>query len=196
MKNRTITGIALAIIGAITSTASFAAYKCATKDGVTYQDKPCAGSPQNLDTTVVSSERERRLERQLVPTVAIERGPDRVKLDPRKEEQLAEQRDWQDRAARKASLLKVCAMGEARCSPTVLRSAAIYLPEAQLEDVLGMPSARVTNGVGRTSRWSVLLNDDGRERNVTLTAAWGLCSDEKSYFAAGSGARACRVSID
>ena len=73
MQKNTMIGIALAIAGGIASTHAFGAYKCATKDGVTYQDKPCAGSPQSADLTV-SSERERRLERQLVPTPVLDRS--------------------------------------------------------------------------------------------------------------------------
>lgn len=195
MKKNTMLGIALAIAGAIGSTQAIGAYKCATKDGVTYQDKPCAGSPQSADLTI-SSERERRLERQLVPAPVIDRSHAAVKLDPRKEEELAELRDWQDRSAQKTSSLRACARGEVACSPTLLRSAALYLPESQLEQVLGSPVDRNTTGMARASRWIVPINNDGRLQTVKLTAAFGLCSDEKSYFAAGTGVRACRVSID
>jgi len=195
MQKNTMIGLALAIAGGIASTHAFGAYKCATKDGVTYQDKPCAGSPQSADMAV-SSERERKLERQLVPTAAVDRSPAAARLDPRKEEQLAELRDWQERFAQKSSSLKACASGETSCSATALRSAAMYLPETQLEQVLGMPVTRETTGMARMSRWIVPINSDGRTLTVKLTAAWGLCSDEKSYFAAGTGVRACRVSVD
>ena len=131
-----------------------------------------------------------------MPTPVLDRSPPAVKLDPRKEAELAELRDWQDRAAQKTSSLRSCARGEVACSPTLLRSAALYLPESQLEQVLGSPVNRETTGMARASRWIVPINNDGRLQTVKLTAAFGLCSDEKSYFAAGTGVRACKVSID
>jgi len=195
MKKNTIIGIAMAIAGCIGSTQAISAYKCATKDGITYQDKPCAGSPQTADIAI-STERERRLERQLVPTPVLDRAHAAVKLDPRKEEELAELRDWQERSAQKSSSLRACARGEVACSPKLLRTAALYLPESQLEQVLGSPVNRETTGMARASRWIVPINNEGHLQTVKLTAAFGLCSDEKSYFAAGTGVRACRVSID
>jgi len=175
---RTTLAIAFAIATIFLSPSAHAAFKCATKDGVTYQDKPCEGPPQKAGPVAVGS------------AAVAARG------DPRQEEQLAADRDWAERSSRKARAVHDCVKGLA-CSVAVLRTSALYLTELQLEEALGAPWQREMLGVSRTSRWLVrFAADNGEKKTVKLTAAWGLCSDEKSYFAAGSGPRACLISVE
>jgi hypothetical protein len=82
------------------------------------------------------------------------------------------------------------------CNATALRVNALYLSETQLEGALGSPDDRQLLGMERRSQWTVRVNDSGRLQNVKLVAAWGLCSDDKNYFATGHGHRACRISVE
>ena len=199
MKKQRFLVVGVAAAACMVSPLATAAYKCMTKQGVTYQDKPCADVQQNEAPANVSTnvERQRHAERSAerpYKTVAAE--GQRTTVDVRRDEELAEQKEWLERSARKVESLKVCATGEVKCTADWLRTSALYLSESQLENALGAPAGRQQLGLARTSQWSVRLNDAGRRQSLKLIAAWGLCSDDRGYFAPGAGARACKVDVE
>jgi hypothetical protein len=199
MKNRRRLVLAAATIGYMIAPLAFAAYKCTTKTGVTYQDKPCMEAPQASEPVTManlSGDRNRSPQRSAKEP---ERVPERARLtsvDSRRAEDAAEYEEWQQRSAKKTDWVKACATRETSCTATLLRNAALYLSEAQLEAALGAPADKQLAGFGRASRWTIRVNDSGRLQDLKLTAAWGLCSDDKNYFATGQGQRACKVSIE
>ena len=193
----------IATIGVAVTPLASAAYKCATKAGVSYQDKPCQEETAQAHDILVSSSKpaERAREAQKQPqrtSTEGERAQERPKTpaEQRKADEAAEHADWLERAARKADSLKRCATGEVKCNAATLRIAALYLSENQLEGALGAPAERQLVGLSGTSYWKVRVNNDGGLQSVTLVAAWGLCSDEKAYFARGLGNRACMINVE
>ena len=194
MTKRNVILLAMGLAGIIASAPAMALYKCTTKAGVTYQDKPCM-EPSLNEVATAAPPREARP----APARGQPAAADRQKsaADQRKvAEQASEHEDWQVRAQKKAESVRSCVMREARCNANALRAAALYLSEAQLEGVLGAPEEKSGLGMERTSQWTVRVNDAGRLQSVRLTAAWGLCSDDRNYFASGQGQRACKVSVD
>jgi hypothetical protein len=199
MNNRRRLVLAAATIGYMIAPLAFGAYKCTTKMGVTYQDKPCMEAPQAIEPIAVASMNGDRTRPAQRATKEPERAVERARLtsvDPRRAEEAAEYEDWQQRSARKSDSVKSCASREVRCTASLLRSAALYLSEAQLEAALGPPADKRLGGFGHTSQWTVRVNDSGRLQDVKLIAAWGLCGDDKNYFATGQGQRACKISIE
>jgi hypothetical protein len=205
MKRRKFVMLVIAAIGCVVTPFAFAAYKCTTKAGVSYQDKPCPEATQPTDPVAGSArdaESARQSQRQPQRTQKeqeSERSQARPKLSPvdqRKADGAADHDEWLERAARKADLLKRCASGETRCSATSLRTAALYLSESQLESALGAPGEKLLIGMEGTTAWTVRLNDDGRVHSVKIMASWGLCSDDKNYFASGYGQRACKINVE
>lgn len=193
----------IATIGFGVTPLASAAYKCATKAGISYQDKPCQEETAQPHDVLVSSGKpaERAREVQKQPQRApleSDRAQDRPKspLEQRKADEAAEHAEWLERAARKADSLKRCATGEVKCSAASLRLAALYLSENQLESALGAPAEKQLVGLSGTSHWKVRVNNDGGFQSVRLIAAWGLCSDDKAYFASGLGTRACMINVE
>ena len=199
MKNRGCLFVAILLAGAAVSLPAAAAFKCTTKNGVTYQDKPCQDADQNL--VFVSARDDRaRLDDRALQRVKLTEPPTqdraRMTLDLRKADELTEYQEWLERAQKKADSLRACLTREVTCNATALRVNALYLSETQLEGALGSPDDRQLLGMERRSQWTVRVNDSGRLQNVRLVAAWGLCSDDKNYFATGHGHRACRISVE
>jgi hypothetical protein len=189
--------LAIATIGCAMSPAALgASFKCTTKAGVTYQDKPCAESPpETAAGPARETERTREASRQVrVQKVEAERA--RPPAEQRRGDDPVEQAEWVERSARKAESLRRCASASVKCSAGSLRDAALYLSEQQIESALGAPAERQMIGLERTTLWSVQVNDQGRIQNARLVAAWGLCSDEKHYFASGYGQRACKIIVE
>lgn len=203
MNNRKLLMLLIAMIGYGVTSFAVAAYKCTTKNGVSYQDKPCQeAAPQNdvLVTSAKDAERAREALRQAqrAQKQESERAQERPKtsLEQRKADETAEHAEWVERSARKADSLKRCATGEVKCNATALRVAALYLSENQLESALGAPAEKQLVGLQGTSYWRVRVNNDGGSHSVRIVAAWGLCSDDKDYFASGLGPRACKINIE
>ena len=204
MKNRTLLLLVIATIGVGVTPLALAAYKCTTKSGVSYQDKPCLEeAPQQNDALISSgrgTERAREALRQPQRTQKqeSERTQDRPKtsLEQRKADETTEYAEWLERAARKTDSLKRCATGEVKCNAASLRVAALYLSENQLESALGVPAEKQLLGLAGTSHWKVRVNNDGGFQSVRIIAAWGLCSDDKAYFASGLGPRACMINVE
>jgi hypothetical protein len=185
-------------VGCVAASApALALYKCTTKTGVTYQDKPCMEAASNDVITLASRDPRQSVDR--VPVRGHQQiEPERPKsiADQRRLEEMADAEEWQMRAARKADSVRSCATRETRCNASALRVAAMYLSEQQLETALGSPAEKNLLGMERSSIWTVRVNDSGRLQNVKLVAAWGLCSDDRNFFATGLGQRACKVSVD
>ena len=203
MKSRPFLMLLIATIGVGVTPLAAAAFKCATKAGVSYQDKPCQEETAQPNDVLVSSgkpaERARALQKQSQRTqTESDRAQDRPKsfVEQRKADEAAEHAEWLERAARKADSLKRCATGEVKCSAASLRVAALYLSENQLESALGAPAEKQLVGLAGTSHWKVRVNNDGGYQSVKIIAAWGLCSDEKAYFASGLGPRACMINVE
>ncbi|MEP7085016.1 MAG: hypothetical protein ABI854_09785, partial [Betaproteobacteria bacterium] len=193
----------VATLGFGSAPMAFAAFKCATKNGVSYQDKPCQELLPQAEAQTVSlkdAERARDAQRvaQRAPKPDTERTPERPKsaAEQRKAEENVEHVEWLERSAKKAESLKRCAVGEIRCNANSLRLAALYLSENQLESALGAPAEKQLLGLAGSSYWKVSVSGDAGVQAVKLVAGWGLCSDDKDYFASGQGPRACKVSIE
>jgi len=209
VRVRTFVLLAIAASGCLVTALAFgASFKCTTKTGVSYQDKPCADAPPTADAATASgkdADRPRdtqRVERaqKAGPERATERAVEKtariVAVDPRRAGEVSDHNEWLERAARKSELLKRCAALQTKCSAGVLREGALYLSESQLEEALGAPIEKQTIGIAPTSYWKVRVTTENGFHNGRLTAAWGLCSDDKSYFASGHGQRACTVTVE
>ena len=194
MTKRNVILFAMGLLaGIVASAPALALYKCTTKAGVTYQDKPCMEPSLNEVATAAASRADRPSAR---GQPAEADRPKSAAAQRKVAEQASDHEEWQARATKKADSVRSCATRETRCNANALRAAAMYLSEAQLEGVLGTPEEKSGLGMERTSQWTVRVNDAGRLQSVKLTAAWGLCSDERNYFASGQGQRACKVSVD
>ena len=201
MKNRTLLMLAIASIGFAVSPSASALYKCASKSGITYQDKPCMEAPVPSSVVTLASrdvDRTSPGDRLSVKGHRLETEQERQRIiaEKRKAAELAEHEDWLARAARKSDSVRSCMMRDSRCDAAALRVAALYLSEGHLESVLGTPQSKQGLAMGSTSQWTVRINDAGRLQTLRLTAAWGLCSDDRNYFASGHGQRACKISIE
>ena len=188
--------VALAASGLAVSPGALALYKCTTKAGVTYQDRRCMEAPLHGDLLAIAARDSDRLSPR---GHRLETEAERQKLiaDRRKTAEISEQQEeWVARSTRKSESVRSCMQRDSRCDAEALRSAALYLSESQLEGALGSPQQTQVLGMGRTSMWTVRLNNAGRLQYLKLTAAWGMCSDDRNYFASGQGQRACKVSVE
>jgi len=192
--------LAIATIGCVcTAFAYGASFKCTTKAGITYQDKPCPEAPLVADTPAPpAKDANRGRDPQRLQKAEGERPVEatRVPVSARKAEEASEHSEWLERAARKSEALKRCAELQVKCNANMLRDAAMYLSESQLESALGAPIEKQALGISGTSYWNVRVTTENGFHNGRLTAAWGLCTDDRNYFATGQGQRACTVTVD
>jgi len=200
LKNRGFLTLAISAIGLVVAPSALAAFKCTTKNGVTYQDKPCQEVLPTDTQTLTGKDAARELQRQPQRVVKqeMEKPQERPKsaVEQRKADVAADHGEWLGRAAKKAESLKRCASGEVQCTATSVREAAMYLSERQLEEVLGAPMDKQLVGLESTSKWTVRVRAEGGLHSARLVAAWGLCSDDKNYFASGQGQRACKINVE